>query len=222
MSPISCISPGPYGDSRLNRRSTFDSFTAKRHFALWAASRFNGGEDTLTAPKILLREDKAPPSYAGSADLAWALIAGVGFVLLATNFFDLLGFAAIPRAVGLQQWEQSAVARAYETLPLITLGLVLPLSAGIASGRRRLVLVMVCVLIPFGTLLLITPLLYISGLVTAWYAGEDPVERFSLKDGIINRAAWRATIYPLLYLWLGLKGVYWAHTPQHVLGPPPT
>jgi len=184
-------------------------------------SRFNG-EDTLTAPKILLREDQIPPAFPGKTDLAWALISGVGFVLLATNFFDLVGFAAIPRAVGLQQWKISAVARAYDTLPLITLGLVLLLSAGIARGRRRLVLVMVCVLIPFGTLLLITPLLYVSGLVMAWYAGDDPVQRFSLKGGIINRAVWRATVYPLLYIWLGLKGVHWAHTPHPVLGPPPT
>jgi len=130
------------------------------------------------------------------------------------NVLELAGFAAIPRSVGVPQWQIGPVDRAYDALPLATLGLGLPLAAGVASGRRKLVLLMAILLIPLGTLLLLTPLLYVSGLVIAWYHGRDPVRQFGLKDGVVTMGAWRATVYPLLYLWLGLKGVRWAHGPK--------
>ena len=78
------------------------------------------------------------------------------------------GFAAIPLSVGLPQWEAPGVARSYAALPMLTLGLGLPLAASVARGRRKLGLFMACLLIPLGTLLVLTPLLYIAGLVMAW------------------------------------------------------
>lgn len=139
------------------------------------------------------------------------LLAGVGFVLLATNALDLVGFLILPRRVGSPTWELGLVAQAYAALPLVTLGLALPLASGIARDDRKLVLIMSSLLIPLGTLLLLAPLLYLSGLVMAWYHGADPVDRFSLKQGIVNRSVLRAAIYPLLHLWLGVKGLRWAH-----------
>jgi hypothetical protein len=138
----------------------------------------------------------------------------MGFALLAVTVRDLAGFAAIPRSVGLEQWHLDATQRAYGALPVATLGLGLPLAAGVAGGRRRLVLLMSSILIPLGTLLLLTPLLYISGLVIAWWRGADPVDRFGLKQGIVTLGAWKALVYPILYLWMGVKGVAWAQAPK--------
>ena len=168
-------------------------------------------EASLTAPKILLNEDQSAIPFLGSSDLAWSVLAGVGFAVLALNLADLAGFILIPRRVGAPQWELGPVASAYRALAWVTIGLALPLAAGIARGNRRVVLALSCVLIPLGTLLLLTPLLYLAGLVTAWYKGTDPVERFQLK-AVVTRGAWVATVYPLLFLWMGLKGVHWAHS----------
>jgi hypothetical protein len=168
-------------------------------------------EACLTAPKILLNEDQSAIPFLGSSDLGWSVLAGVGFGFLALNVADLAGFILIPRRVGAPQWELGPVASAYRALPQVTIGLALPLAAGIARGNRKLVLAMSCVLIPLGTLLLLTPLLYLAGLVTAWYKGIDPVQRFQLK-AVVTKGAWLATVYPLLFLWMGVKGVHWAHT----------
>ncbi len=126
------------------------------------------------------------------------------------NVAELSGLLILPRRVGAPQWELGPVASAYRALPLVTIGLAFPLAAGIARGNRRLVLVMSSLLIPLGTLLLLSPLLYLSGLVMAWYRGDDPMQRFGLK-AIVTQGAWRATVYPLLFLWMGLRGVHWAH-----------
>jgi hypothetical protein len=168
-------------------------------------------EASLTAPKILLSDDQSAIPFLGSSDLGWSVLAGVGFALLALNLVDLRGLILIPRRVGAPQWELGPVASAYSALPWVTIGLALPLAAGIASGNRRLVLVMSSVLIPLGTLLLLTPLLYLSGLVMAWYKGIDPVQQFGLT-AVVTRGAWVATVYPLLFLWMGVKGVHWAHS----------
>jgi len=165
----------------------------------------------VTAPKILLNKDQSAIPFLGSSDLGWSILAGVGFAFLALNLADLAGFILIPRRVGAPQWELGPVASAYRALPWVTIGLALPLAAGIARGNRRLVLAMSCVLIPLGTLLLLTPLLYLTGLVMAWYNGIDPVQRFQLK-AVVTKGAWLATVYPLLFLWMGVKGVHWAHS----------
>jgi hypothetical protein len=138
-----------------------------------------------------------------------------------THVADLWGFAvAIPLSVGLPQWERSGVARSYAALPMVTLGLGLPLAASVARGRRKLGLLMASLLIPIGTLLILTPLLYVTGLVMAWWHNQDPVERFGLKNGVVTLDGVRALFYPLLYLWMGLKAVAWAHGPKE-LGPTP-
>jgi hypothetical protein len=134
--------------------------------------------------------------------------------LLACTVRDLAGFAAIPRSVGLEVWNLPATERAYGALPVVSVGFGLPLAAGIASGRRRLVMLVSSMLIPFGTLLLLTPLLYISGLVIAWWNGVDPEDKFGLKQGVFTLGAWKATVYPLLFLWMGVKGVAWVHAPK--------
>lgn len=134
---------------------------------------------------------------------------------------ELRGFAAIPLSVGLQQWQAPGVARSYAALPMVTLGLGLPLAASVARGRRKLGLFMACLLIPLGTLLVLTPLLYITGLMMAWWHSEDPVYKFGLKRGVVTIEGIQALLYPLLYLWMGLKAIAWAHAGPKVLGPPP-
>jgi hypothetical protein len=91
----------------------------------------------------------------------------------------------------------------------VTIGLSFPLAAGVAVGRRTWVLTISSVLISLGTFLLLAPLLYLIGLGMAWYHGSDPLKRFGL-DALVTKGLWRATVYPLLYLWLGLKGLRWA------------
>lgn len=103
---------------------------------------------------------------------------------------------------------------------MVTLGLGLPLAASVAAGRRRLALLMASLLIPLGTLLILTPLLYLSGLVMAWWKSQDPVYRFGLKNGVVTLEGVQALFYPLLYLWMGVKAIAWAHAPRE-LGPVP-
>src|SRR5262249_81289 len=94
-------------------------------------------------------------------------------------------------------------------LPLLTLGLALALAAGVARGRRRWVLAISSALLSLGTMLIMAPLVYGVGVGMAWWSGNDPVNLFHLKS-VLNNGWCRATVCPLVYLWMGLKGVRWA------------
>jgi hypothetical protein len=183
-------------------------YSLLRHFI----RRWSAGprEDNLTAPKILLDEARgSPPSLLGRPDLGWAMLVGVGFAFLLVGCFEIGRLPWLPLKIGVPYWDFGNVSPSYAALPLVTMGLAFPLASGVALGRQKLVLTTSCVLLSMGTLLLLAPLLYSSGVLVVWYHGGDPLQTFGLK-AVVTKGLVRATVYPVLYLWLGLRGLRYA------------
>src|SRR5215207_5253345 len=117
-------------------------------------------------------EGKARPVRAGATDFAWSLFGLLGLLFLIVGGTDLV-LLWYPAQLGNAQWEFGTPARMLESMPLVTLGLVLSLGAGLAVGRRWWV-VTLSILMLFMALAVVTAVfLFVTDIPLALGAVND-------------------------------------------------
>ena len=133
------------------------------------------------------------------------MLGWVGAVFFVVGFTDIV-LAFVPPAFGVAGWEFATVQRTYDFMPLTTLGLALLLGSAVAMGHRKLLFAVSGLLLLLGVLLVIAGVLYVLSVPFALQQVRQPIARTGLKRALV-KAAVQGTLYPIVYLALGAKGL---------------
>jgi hypothetical protein len=135
----------------------------------------------------------------------------IGLLLALMGLADTLTLW-LPGRIGVAEWEFGTVSAFFDSFPLLGLGLVFLIGAGLALGRRWPVRLaaLACVLI--ALVMWAAAVLYLTVLPLALKAVNDPVMLGAVKKGIVKTGV-QAAVYPFALLWLA--GVsWWATVPR--------
>ncbi len=163
----------------------------------------------MTASKILIREDTAPPGDVPPApDAAWYLMGGIGIVFLIVAGVDL-ALAWYPADFGNTEWEFGTVTTTLGSFPLFTTAWVFLLGAAVARGSRLQVQVVSGFLGLVALLLIVVGVLFAKAIPAALNSSTDPTILLGLQRAIA-RTSGQAILYPVGFAWLAWKG--WRHS----------
>ena len=134
---------------------------------------------------------------AAEPQVAWAWVGWAGLVFAVVGFGDFF-LAWYPAAFGSPEWEFGTVAATFSGLPLISLGLLGLVGAGLAVGRRWLIATMAVVLIGFAVLLLVAYAVFLTDIPVALRAVEGPAS-LGIKKAIVKTSV-LAVAFVVTYL----------------------
>jgi len=155
-----------------------------------------------TTPRVVTAPKKgARPPLGPAPELAWKILGWLGFAFTLVGGADL-ALTWYPWRFGNPEWEFGTVSAMLDGLPVATLGLVLLLAVGVATGRRWLVQAMAVILLALAMVIVLAAVLYATNVPIALRAVQEPLVRTGLKKAIAKSAV-QATVYPLVLAWLG-------------------
>jgi hypothetical protein len=159
----------------------------------------------VTGPKILVKDDqKARSILPPSPESGWALLGGIGLLFVLVAGVDL-ALAWYPVNFGNAEWEFGTVSTTLENLPLLALGLALAFGAAVARGIRTSIRAYAIIFVLLALVLIGADLLYLKNIGVAQKSVTDPVLRSGLDRAIFKSVA-QAIVYPIAFLWIGIKG----------------
>jgi len=164
-------------------------------------------EDTVSAPKVLVREDQTKLTLRPSADTAWQLVGLLGLLFAGVGWLDVL-LTWYPPFWGGAEWEFGTVTASFNGLPVPALGMGLLLASAIALGRPWMVRVLAVALAVIAIMLAAAALLYVTNVPIALKTVEEPLIRTGLKKAIVKTLG-QSVAYPIVFLWVAVKS--WRH-----------
>ena len=130
----------------------------------------------MPEPKVIVAERRdrkvvLPPEPAA----AWGWIGWLGLALAVAGLGDTL-LAWYPTAFGTPEWEFATVVQTFSALPLVTMGFAGMLGAGLALGKRWLIVMMGIVLLASTLSLIGALLLFMTDVPLALRAAQGVAE----------------------------------------------
>lgn len=159
----------------------------------------------MTGPKVVLGEaDKARRTLKPDTESAWRLLGGMGGVFWVVAAADL-ALAWIPTNFGNPEWEFGTVTAVLNTLPLMTMGLML-MYGGAYSRGREVSLKLIAVILGLTALAVLAMLgLYLSNLSAALAGAANDDIRGGLREAAFKTVL-QGLLYPAVYVWLAKHG----------------
>ncbi|MGH7703639.1 MAG: hypothetical protein ACREMO_11125 [Gemmatimonadales bacterium] len=172
----------------------------------------------MTERKILGTEESKPSGRARqpmepAPEVGWELLAGLGLMFTVVSLGDIV-LAWLPPQFASPEWRFATVTASLNTLPLLSMGLLLLFGGAVARGNRGLARALVVVIALVAFAIIVAGLFYASTLSIAFEKVTDPVIRFGLKRSVFKTAS-QLVLYPPVFLWVAATG--WRHC-----SPPPT
>jgi len=131
----------------------------------------------VTDQKVLVKQERKRPvrSAPPSVEAAWAWVGWFGLVLAVVGGADFaLGW--YPTSFGSPEWEFATVASTFSGLPLVTIGIAGMVGAGLALGRRWLLIGLSVVLLIMAVFILAMFALFLTDVPVALRAVDGPVQ----------------------------------------------
>ena len=141
----------------------------------------------------------------GSLLGAWSFLGWVGVAFLVVGGFDFL-LTFVPARFGNPEWEFGTVTSALNGVPVPLLGATLLLLAAWANESVVGVRLLAALLILWGAAILGLAVIYGLTLPLAMRGFADPNIGLGLKRAIA-RSLVQLVVYPLVMLWLGVRGL---------------
>lgn len=142
----------------------------------------------MTAPRILVREDAKARARAGAEpapQLGWYLLGGLGLVFAVVGGLDIL-LAWYPPDFANLEWKFGTVTTTLNSMPLLTVGVVLLTGSAMARGRKGLMKTMAVILLVLLVVVLGCAILYIPQISPALAKVNDPTVQMGLKRAILK------------------------------------
>jgi hypothetical protein len=162
----------------------------------------------MSAPKILVQEERGRPHLSTAPDFGWSLLGLLGVVFFAVGGVDLV-LTWYPPNFGNAEWEFGTVSASLDGLPVLTLGLGLLLGAGAARGQRWLMRSVAVVFVLLALLILVWALMYATNIPIALQAVTQPAVRTGLKKAMAKTAC-QSVLYPAAFALLAIRA--WRHS----------
>jgi hypothetical protein len=158
----------------------------------------------VTAPRILVREDKARQKGVGepAPELGWYLLGGLGLVFALVGSMDI-ALAWYPPNFGDMEWKFATVTTTLNSFPLFTMGLILMTVSGLARGRRWIIGTMIVVLALVVLLVIGCAVLYLPQISSAMTAVTEPTIKMGLKRAIAKTVV-QLVLYPVVLSWIAV------------------
>jgi len=164
-------------------------------------------EGAVSAPKVLIGEDRQKAALEASPETAWELAGLVGLLFAAVGWLDVL-LTWYPFHLGSAEWEFGTVTASFNGLPVPVLGMGLLLASGVALGRPWLVRLLAVWFAVTAVVLAVMAVLYVTNVPIALKTVDEPLIRTGLKKAIVKTLG-QSIVYPIGFLWVGMKA--WRH-----------
>lgn len=158
----------------------------------------------MTAPRILVREDAKARARAGmepAPELGWYLLGGLGTVFAIVGGLDIL-LAWYPPDFSNMEWKFGTVTTTLNSLPLLTVGLVLLTGSAIARGRKWLMRTMLVLLLLLVIAILGCAAMYLPQISPALNSVTDPTVRIGLRRAVLKTVV-QIVAYTIILSWIG-------------------
>lgn len=152
----------------------------------------------MTEPKVLVSRDRQPAAdQRFDREVAWRLLYVPAWLFVVVGGVDSI-LTWFPANFGVTEWEFGTVTASLNGLPLPVLGLVLLLTAALASGRLTLARVIMVLMLVIALLVLGMLMLYLLTLPQAVRAAAEAsdIARVGLKKAMIKSVV-QLICYPL-------------------------
>ena len=144
-------------------------------------------------------------AYFSLVNASWGLLGLLGFALFVVGGFDfLLNF--YPARFGNPEWEFGTITGALNAMPAALLGLTLLLVAALVAESAVRARIFAVVLLLWAVFLIAMAVIYGLTLPLAARGFEVPNVGVGLKRAI-SRSLVQLAVYPLVMLWMGLRGL---------------
>jgi hypothetical protein len=137
--------------------------------------------------KVLVGEDtgkRRSRALPPDTEAAWKWVGWLGAVLAVVGLADFL-LAWYPLNLGSPEWEFATVAQTFSGLPLVSIGLAGLLGAGLALGKRWLIIGTGLLLVAGAAVLLLALALFLLDVPLALSASEG-LARTGIKKAVIK------------------------------------
>jgi hypothetical protein len=144
----------------------------------------------MSEKKVLVRDPDRGAKRARAkvlapdVETAWRWIGWTGLVLAVVGVGDF-ALALYPLDFGRPEWEFATVAQTFAGLPLVSIGFAGLLGAGLALGRRWMVLVLGCVFLVWALGLIVALVVFLTDVPLALGAAEG-VARTGIKKAVFK------------------------------------
>lgn len=164
----------------------------------------------MNAPKILVREDEEAKKrrLVPTPDLGWYLLGAVGLVFSIVGGLDV-ALVWYPSNFGNPEFEFGSVAASFNNLPLVSLGLTMWMTSGVARGQKWVVRTAATALIVLAVLIVIGAVLFLTNVPMALKAKLEPIIMTGLKKGI-SKTLIQSAAYPVVLFYVAVKA--WRHS----------
>ena len=136
------------------------------------------------------------------------LLGLAGVALTVAGLLDLL-LAWYPIGIGNPEWEFGTISGTLNSLPLLTIGLVLTLASAHESGHVWAVRVVAAVFAVLGLFIIGSGILYAMDVPLALKAVANPLARSGLVKAII-KASGLIVVYTVVFSWIAVAS--WRRT----------
>lgn len=155
----------------------------------------------MSTPRVMVGSEKAPPPPPPNFGArAWRTVTALGVVLVAAGLTDI-ALAFYPPNLGSAPWRFTTLVSVMNGLPVLSLGLLVVLMAGLALGSRPVVQLATMA----NAVLLIGLLVALGGVVTSVGAALEGV-----PEGVqlgIRKAAFKGVAFGVIFGAAHLFGV---------------
>lgn len=159
-----------------------------------------------TQQRILTDDAPSPRRHlplAPSPESAWSVVGFIGVAFTVVGGWDVV-LAWVPARFGSPEWEFGTVTQTLDSLPLLTMGLVLSAAASLAAGTRWAARPVAVVLIVLAAILLVAGLMYATNVPLALRSLSDPTLKVGLKKAI-EKTGVQALVYCTAYTWIAVR-----------------
>jgi hypothetical protein len=138
----------------------------------------------MPEPKVIIRDHASRPRrpLVGGSRSAWVWVGWLACAFAVVGVGDLL-LAWYPLRFGVPEWEFATIAQSFAGLPVVALGLVGLLGAGLGLDRRWLVLVSAVLLGLAGVGILLGTLLFLTDVPLALQT-SDGIARVGIEKAV--------------------------------------